>query len=198
MRKLQALRFCHVLVMFFVICVFSALALYTYDETWFVGVAELVFYKLFGKAAVLADNFESLWSPLIIVTLLILLIEEIPYNRLYKKAIRQKNRQSMKHNKQPKQILIQEEEQVSKKELRAAKKAQELEAKKQAQAFAAAKAEEKRVAKEQAKAKVNEKVDAVETPVETVSTPTETEKVISSNLSTNAKLNALLKNSNKK
>lgn len=197
MKKLQALRFCHVLVMFFVICVFGALALYTYDETWFVGVAELVFYKLFGKAAVLADNFESLWTPLIIVTLLILVIEEMPYNHLYKKAMRQKNRQSMKHNKQPKQILIQEEEKVSKKDLRAAKKAEELEAKKQAQALAAKKAEEKRLAKEAAKIKVEEKVEKVEVPAEQPVEKTETEKVIASNLSTNAKLNALLKNAKK-
>lgn len=184
MAKFKVLRGFHILVIFFVVCVFGALALYTYDETWFVGVAELVFYKLFGRAAVLSDNFERLWPSLILGTLILLVFEELIYNKFYKSVMRHQHRKSMRHNKQPKQIMIVEEK--SAKELRRLEKQQAKEA-------ALKEKEAKKVAMLEAK-KVEKEVPAVkETPV---AQQVEQKKVPEA-ASSSAKLNELLKNMKK-
>ena len=183
MAKLRVLRAFHVLVIFFVVCVFGALALYTYDETWFVGVAELVFYKLFGRAALLADNFERLWPSLILISIAVLVFEELIYSKFYKSVMRNKYRTSMRHNKQPKQIMIVEEK--SEKELRKLEKQQAKEAAQKAKEAEKA----KKLALLEAKKAEKEVPAVVKQPVETPEP-----KKVPEAASSSAKLNELLKN----
>ena len=136
MAKYKVLRAFHVLTMLFAICVFVVLALYTCEYEWFVGVSELIFYKLFGRAAELADNWEKLWPTLVPITIGLLIIEELLYNKIYKKAIHYTNRRSNRHRRGPK--LLYEDESIDQ---RAMQKEAEREAKRQ-------RAEEKRLQKE--------------------------------------------------
>lgn len=153
MAKYKVLRAFHVLTMLFAICVFVVLALYTCEYEWFVGVSELIFYKMFGRAAELADNWEKLWPILVPITIGLLIIEELLYNKIYKKAVHYTNRRSNRHRRGPK--LLYEDESIDQ---RAMQKEAEREAKRQ-------RAEEKRLQKEKSKAKVVVEEKPVQQPV---------------------------------
>lgn len=174
MTKYKALRVFHVLTMFFAICVFAALALYTYDEVWFVGVSELVFYVLFDRAAELADNWEALWPTLILITIGLLIIEETLYKKIYIKAMHPSKRRHIKHGRDPK--LLYEDDSVDEKAIRKEEKEKQ-------------KALKEKLAAEKKLSKMtkNEPEQQIETP--------QVKPVVRQ--SAQARLNEMLKNRNK-
>ena len=96
---------------------------------------------------------EKLWPTLVPITIGLLIIEELLYNKIYKKAIHYTNRRSNRHRRGPK--LLYEDESIDQ---RAIQKEAEREAKRQ-------RAEEKRLQKEKSKAKVVVEEKSVQQPV---------------------------------
>jgi hypothetical protein len=137
MKKMKFLRALHIIVMSIVILVFLCLAFYLYESSNFVVIAtgianKIVSFKgwVFTEAQV--TSFIDEYSFLIIIgTIALLILEEIPYNRVYKKQIQKYNggHKRMKKNKETNIVVIETEQKPSKKELRELAKKVKKEAK---------------------------------------------------------------------